>query len=99
EDDDDLIVRCYETAGVAGAATLRLSAWNRVIETTFSPYEIKTFRVPRDGGQPVAETDLIEWHVDASAASFPGLPGAGDLRLSGTKSFPIRRESRTRRAA
>jgi alpha-mannosidase len=60
EDGDDLVVRCYETAGVAGPATLRLTAWDRVINARFSPYEIKTFRVPRDEGRPVVETDLIE---------------------------------------
>jgi alpha-mannosidase len=61
EDDDALIVRCYETAGIAVRATLRLPAWNRLVETTFSRYEIKTLRVPRDETQPAVETDLIEW--------------------------------------
>ncbi|MEA2597049.1 MAG: alpha-mannosidase [Thermomicrobiales bacterium] len=61
EDDDALIVRCYETAGIAVRATLRLPAWNGLVETTFSPYEIKTLRVPRDETRPAVETDLIEW--------------------------------------
>jgi alpha-mannosidase len=64
EDDDDLIVRCYETAGVGGTVRLRPSAWNRVIQARFSPYEIKTLRVPRDETQPVVETDLIEWAAE-----------------------------------
>jgi len=60
EDDDDVIVRCYETAGIVGDAIIHLPACNRVIETAFAPYEIKTFRVPRDEARPIAETDLIE---------------------------------------
>lgn len=32
-----------------------------MIETRFSPYEIKTFRVPREEGEAAVETDLIEW--------------------------------------
>jgi len=66
EDDDGLIVRCYETAGIARQATIQLHAWNRVIESALSTYEIKTFRVPRDEKRPVAETDLIEWPQEVS---------------------------------
>ncbi len=61
EDGDDMILRCSETAGVATAATLRLAAWNRTVETTFSPFEIKTIRLPNDQSLPVREIDLIEW--------------------------------------
>jgi alpha-mannosidase len=61
EDGADTILRCSETAGVTTDATLRLPAWNRTIEATFTPFEIKTFRVPKDQTQPVRETDLIEW--------------------------------------
>jgi len=61
EDNDDTIVRCYETDGVATAATIRLPLWERVIEARFAPCEIKTFRVPADPALPVTETDLIEW--------------------------------------
>jgi len=67
EDDDSLIVRCHETAGRPSPATLRLTAWNRTIDTTFSPYEIKTFRVPRDDAQPVTDVNLIEWPPKAAS--------------------------------
>lgn len=61
EDDDALIVRCYETAGRPTRATIHLPAWNRLVETSFSPFEIKTFRIPEDDEQPVVEVNLIEW--------------------------------------
>ncbi len=61
EDNDDLIVRVYETAGVTTSGTIRLEAWNCTIEATFGPCEIKTFRVPADASQPVVETNLLEW--------------------------------------
>jgi len=61
EDNDDLVVRCYETAKVQTDATLRLPSWQRVIEATFRPCEIKTFRVPKDAALPVVETNLLEW--------------------------------------
>ena len=60
EDNDDLIVRAYETAGKATRAILRLPRWERELETTFGPCEIKTLRVPRDPQQPAVETDLLE---------------------------------------
>jgi alpha-mannosidase len=63
EDGDDLIVRCYETAKRPCAARIELPGWGRVIEASFGPCEIKTFRVPRDERQPIVETDLIEWEL------------------------------------
>lgn len=60
EDNDDLILRAYETAGKATRAILCLPKWGRVLETSFGPCEIKTLRVPRDPQQPVVETDLLE---------------------------------------
>jgi alpha-mannosidase len=60
EDNDDLILRAYETTGNTTRAILCLPRWGRVIETTFGACEIKTFRVPRDPQQPVVETDLLE---------------------------------------
>jgi alpha-mannosidase len=61
EDGDDLIVRAYETNRIATRATIRLPHWNRLIETHFGPCEIKTFRIPRKAGQPIVETNLLEW--------------------------------------
>lgn len=61
EDNDDMILRCYETNKVVTHATIHLPKWNRVIQTTFNPCEIKTFRIPRDETKPVVETNLLEW--------------------------------------
>lgn len=63
EDDDALIVRCYETNKTETTAEIRLPKWERAIRATFRPGEIKTFRVPKDGGQPVVETNLLEWEA------------------------------------
>ena len=58
----DLVLRAYETAGVATEATitLNLPPAARTIAATFGPHEIKTWRVPADAGQPVQETNLLE---------------------------------------
>jgi alpha-mannosidase len=61
DDNDDLVIRCYETAGVGTSGTIRLPRFNRTIEADFGPCEIKTFRIPRDEAQPVVETNLLEW--------------------------------------
>lgn len=60
EDNDDLVLRCYETGKVATQATIRLPEWNRTVETVFAPCEIKTFRIPKDAALPIVETDLLE---------------------------------------
>jgi alpha-mannosidase len=59
EDGDDLIVRCYETAGREAKATLNLGLVNQRWTGTFRPLEIKTLRVPRDGGQ-IREVNVLE---------------------------------------
>jgi alpha-mannosidase len=59
EDGDALVVRAYESAGRASPA--RIELFGRTIEADFGPHEIKTFRVPREGDGPVAETNLLEW--------------------------------------
>ncbi len=61
EDNDDLIVRAYETHGAATRAIIQLPQWQRVIEADFRACEIKTFRVPRDAERPIVETNLLEW--------------------------------------
>ncbi len=60
EDNDDLIVRAYETARIATDAEIRLPHWHRTIHATFGPCEIKSFRVPQDESLPVFETNLLE---------------------------------------
>ncbi|WP_274362976.1 alpha-mannosidase [Paenibacillus thermotolerans] len=61
EDNDDIIIRCYETTKTATEATISLPEWNREIKAKFGPCEIKTFRVPKDESIPVTETNLLEW--------------------------------------
>ncbi|WNQ09100.1 glycoside hydrolase family 38 C-terminal domain-containing protein [Paenibacillus aurantius] len=61
EDNDDLILRCYETSKIATKAVIRLPKWNRTIEADFGPCEIKTFRIPKNLGLTVTETNLLEW--------------------------------------
>lgn len=61
EDNDDLVIRCYETNRVETKAKIHLPKWNRTIEATFGPCEIKTFCVPKRDDLPIRETNLIEW--------------------------------------
>jgi alpha-mannosidase len=71
EDDDaggspgdvDLVVRAVETTGRAAHARIELPLLDRVVEADFGPHQIRTFRVPRDGGD-VREVDLVEWERD-----------------------------------
>ena len=54
------MVRVVETAGRAAPARIVLPAWDREVPFDIAPFEIRTFRIPRDQNQPVAETDLLE---------------------------------------
>jgi len=56
EDNDDLIVRCYESAHRTTSGTLHV--FDQHITAIFSPCEIKTFRIPKDGS--ICETNLLE---------------------------------------
>ena len=59
EDGDDLIIRCYETAGRPTKASLELGLVNRRWTGDFHPLEIKTLRVPLPGGE-IREVNLLE---------------------------------------
>jgi alpha-mannosidase len=61
EEGDAFVVRAYETSGRPAHATIQLPVLSRTIDADFGPNEIKTFRIPRDTEQPVAETDLLEF--------------------------------------
>jgi alpha-mannosidase len=61
EDDDAIVVRAYESTGRPARATIELPLLGRSLTADFGAAEIKTFRVPREAAEPVAETDLIEW--------------------------------------
>jgi alpha-mannosidase len=60
EDGDDLVVRVVETAGRAAPVRVRLPAWDREVAFDIRPFEIRTFRIPRDPSGDVVETDLLE---------------------------------------
>ncbi len=65
----DLIVRAVESHGSATRAILRLDVLDRVIEEDFGPYQLRTFRVPRDPERPVVEVDLLELPIEGGAVS------------------------------
>ncbi|WP_432251789.1 alpha-mannosidase [Streptomyces sp. HNM1019] len=66
----DLVVRAYESHGRAAGARITLPLLgDRAIEADFGPYEIRTFRVPRDPALPVVETDLLELTPDDTTAA------------------------------
>jgi alpha-mannosidase len=58
----DLIVRAVETTGRPARARIELPVLGRVITADFGPSQIRTFRVPVDGGE-VREVDLVEWDL------------------------------------
>lgn len=73
EDNDDLILRCFETSGRSTDAVIELSNWDRRIHARFGPNEIKTFRVPASPDRAMEETDLIEWN-GVEVSSTPSSP-------------------------
>ncbi len=60
EEGDDLILRAYESAGMATEARIQLPRWKRTIEASFGPGEIKTWRIPLDQEAPVVDTNFLE---------------------------------------
>jgi alpha-mannosidase len=60
EDLEDLVLRVVETEGRGGRASVRLPAWDREVAFEAHPFEIRTFRVPRDPAATIVETDLLE---------------------------------------
>jgi alpha-mannosidase len=62
EDGGGLVVRAYETAGrPVEAATIDVAMVGRRVRTWFGAHQIRTFRVPLLPGEPVVETNLLEW--------------------------------------
>lgn len=59
EDGDDLIVRCYETAGRETTAAIQLGLVKQHWTGHFRPSEIKTLRVPAGGGE-IREVNVLE---------------------------------------
>jgi len=60
EDGNDLIIRCYETAGHATKATLDLGLVHRRWTGEFHPLEIKTLRVPLAAEGKIREVSALE---------------------------------------
>ncbi|MGC9063226.1 MAG: glycoside hydrolase family 38 C-terminal domain-containing protein, partial [bacterium] len=58
EDSEDIIVRAYETRGNSTQASFIL--FNRNWKVSFSPYEIKTFLIPKNSSLPIKEVNLLE---------------------------------------
>jgi alpha-mannosidase len=56
-----LILRAYESTGRPARATIALPLVDRTFEAELGPWEIATFRVPRQSAEPVVETNLLEW--------------------------------------
>lgn len=59
EEGDDLILRCYETDGRATTATLHLGFVQKRWMGNFRPLEIKSLRIPINGGE-IREVNLLE---------------------------------------
>jgi alpha-mannosidase len=78
EDADDLVVRAFETAGRRADVRIDLPAWRRQLEFEIAPFEIRTFRVPRDTSRPVNETDLLERPLADLLADRPAAPAQGE---------------------
>ena len=60
EDGNDLIIRCYETAGRATKASLDLGLVHRRWTGEFHPLEIKTLRVPLTAAGIIREVNALE---------------------------------------
>ena len=59
ETNDDLVIRCVETEGLASDATIDLKIAGKKWQGKFKPYEIKTLRLNRKSGQ-IREVNLLE---------------------------------------
>lgn len=60
DDRHDLVIRAVEAKGVSGHATIDLPIVGRRITAEFTPYQIRTFLVPRNRRRRVVEVDLVE---------------------------------------
>jgi alpha-mannosidase len=70
----DLVVRAVESTGRPGRARIELPILGRMIVADFGPSQIRTFRVPADGGE-IREVDLIEWDLaDGPHGKFEEVP-------------------------
>ena len=63
EEGDALILRLYETSKNSAEVKISLPFLERSFEASFTPCEIKTFRIPLDSSAPVSEVNLLEWEA------------------------------------
>lgn len=61
EDNDDWIIRAYETDKRTTTTTIHIPICKRKILLTFAPCEIKTIRVPRKHTKAISETNMLEF--------------------------------------
>lgn len=61
EDHDGVILRAYEAMHHEVSCKIELGFLNRTIETTFSPSEIKTFKIPYDASKEITEVNMLEY--------------------------------------
>lgn len=57
----DIIVRAIETRGEPATASLDLPVLGRTLDAEFTPFQLRTFRVPIDPAREIVEVDLLEW--------------------------------------
>lgn len=60
EDGVGYILRCYEACGRETDVSIELPLLDRKLNASFGRCEIKTFFIPSDPHEPVAEKNLIE---------------------------------------
>jgi alpha-mannosidase len=98
EEGDDLVVRIVETAGRGAVARLDFPAWARELRFEIGPFEVRTFRIPRDGDAPAIEVDLLERELQAAETPLPEPVGDGTEAATGMPGpdRPIERRSRPR---
>lgn len=85
----DLVIRAVEARGEAGNATIDLPLVGRRISATFTPYQIRTFLVPRNRRRRVVEVDLIERPLPEQAgfeaSTIDGVPAFAPGPLTMTR--------------
>lgn len=56
----DLILRFSETAGKHCSSDVKIPSMGRELALSFTPFELKTVRVPKDSAKMICETNLLE---------------------------------------
>ena len=60
EEGEDIVIRARETKGETCTSTIRIPGLKREITVEFTPWKVKTIRIPRDPDKPVRETNFLE---------------------------------------